>query len=128
MKMLSQVFQQDFSKEYRSLREEKLRYEIFKDNLAAIEEHNAKYENGEESYDMGINQFTDLTDEEFREKYLNYNYQPLELNSTETFEAPEDFTAPDSIDWRQKGAVLSVKNQGSCGSCWTFSVVSFCTI
>lgn len=103
------------------MREEKLRYQIFKDNLAVIEEHNARYDNGEESYDMGVNQFTDLTDEEFKETYLSYKLP--EINFTETYEAPEGFTAPASVDWRSK-AVLSVKDQGTCGSCWTFSAVS----
>lgn len=70
---------------------------------------------------MGINQFADLTPEEFKARL---NYKKVDRQFTDVFVAPPNYTAPTAIDWREKGAVLAVKNQGDCGSCWAFSTVS----
>lgn len=98
--------------------EEKIRYSAFKASLREIEEHNAKYESGDKSYFLRINQFADLTDDEFVKHYLNFRGFPSGSIDKMDFAVP-----PEEIDWRRKGAVLPVKDQGHCGSCWAFSTV-----
>lgn len=105
------------------MREENYRADIFRTNLRHINEHNAKYEVGEESYFLGINQFSDLTDEEFVNFYLNYKPHVKLINDV-TDEAL-NLSIPARIDWRSKGAVFPIRNQGACGSCWAFSAVSY---
>ncbi|XP_074028344.1 cystein proteinase inhibitor protein salarin [Leptinotarsa decemlineata] len=63
-------FKSEHGKSYPTPEEETRRFEIFKNNLNKIREHNERYDAGEESYFMGINQFADLTDEEFRNQNL----------------------------------------------------------
>merc|ERR1719172_181541 len=69
---------------------------------------------------MGVNQFTDLTLEEFQALNIRGFVKSGERGLAYLGEH-EDTEVADSIDWRTKGAVTPVKNQGQCGSCWAFS-------
>lgn len=113
-------FQKNYSKSYKNQLEEEHRLSIFHENLLLIQGHNARYGSGEETYSLTLNQFADLTDEEFKSSFLNRR-RP-ETHYTELSEPPSD--VPDEIDWRKKGAVLHIKNQGSSSASIAFSTVS----
>nr|XP_023024668.1 cathepsin L-like proteinase [Leptinotarsa decemlineata] len=114
------AFKQTHGKTYKSLLEERTRFGIFQSNLRKIEEHNAKYDKGEESYFLGVTPFADLTHDEFKDKLRRQIKTKPNVEATLAV-FPEGLEVPDSIDWTQKGAVLDVKYQGGCGSCWAFS-------
>lgn len=111
-------------KMYESIEEKVQRFEIFKENLEHINERNKNVKN----YWLGLNEFADLRHEDFKEKYLglkNIKGEKREASSSEEEFSYRDFVeVPKSVDWRKKGAVTPVKNQGSCGSCWAFSTVA----
>lgn len=110
-------FQSKFNRRYETIEELKKRFEIFRENVIEIYNHN-KQEN--KTFTLAINQFTDLTREEFIYYYVSGldNYQSYGCS---TYTSPSNVLLPSSVDWRQKNAVTSVKDQGQCGSCWTFS-------
>jgi len=85
--------------------------------MKVIEEHNNK---GTETYTMGENLFTDMTQEEWYNQYARPLPPKGETKPTETFYS-ETFIG--DVNWVTKGKTPPVLNQGQCGSCWTFSTM-----
>ncbi|KAL3276500.1 hypothetical protein HHI36_011880 [Cryptolaemus montrouzieri] len=118
-------FKVTHQKNYDSETEEKYRMKIFMDNSHKVAKHNKLFALGLVPFKLGINKYADLLHHEFIGLMNGFNRSKSLIGGN--FEEPIKFIPPanvelpDSIDWRQKGAVTKVKDQGHCGSCWSFS-------
>ncbi|XP_010040202.2 zingipain-2 [Eucalyptus grandis] len=111
-------------RDYKDVSEKAKRLKIFLENLQFIEEFNGA---ANRTYKVGLNKFSDLTNEEFVAAYTGYKLPsstPRNSSQVNSFKYQGSNSIPESIDWVQKGAVNPIKYQRQCGSCWSFSVVA----
>jgi cathepsin L len=117
-------FKLKYNRQYSGAFQEDIRREIFAYNLEKIHLHNLQADNGVKTFRLAVNNFTDMSNLEFRSYFNGLRLErSVPKSPAELFEVTGK-PMPKTVDWREKGVVTGVKNQEQCGSCWAFSAVA----
>ncbi|GJN37012.1 hypothetical protein PR202_gb25928 [Eleusine coracana subsp. coracana] len=104
-------WQAAYNRSYPTEEEKQRRFEVYRQNMEHIEATNR---DGNLTYQLGENQFTDLTPEEFLDMYTMKGPMHDEKPINASFSDGAAVDAPTSVDWRSQDAVTPIKNQGQC--------------
>jgi len=119
-----ETFKAHHGKKYSTKAEDNFRMKVWQENTYTISARNAKFHANETTYKLKMNHFGDLLPHEFRTHVNGYKRSLRSLTARRAPQhplPPADLELPKHVDWRAKGVVTPVKDQGMCGSCWAFS-------
>ncbi|KAF9598816.1 hypothetical protein IFM89_031484 [Coptis chinensis] len=109
-----------YGRTYKDSAEKQMRFQIFKTNIEFIDTFNKK----DRGYTVSVNEFADQTNEEFTASRNGFKKPSSQPKNSASFRYENVTAVPSTMDWRTKGAVTVIKDQGQCGCCWSFSAVA----